>query len=88
MFEDKSPIEMKDPLHDKWYLYKTKARREVLEVPASSLKGASADCKAPFFLVVDDFCCFLSREVPTIGQDFPALAPWAGVWLEPTPPAE
>lgn len=29
---------MKDPLHDKWYLQKTKARSEVLEVPANSLK--------------------------------------------------
>lgn len=29
---------MKDPLHDKWYLQKTKARSEVLGVLANSLK--------------------------------------------------
>lgn len=38
MFEDKSPTEMKDPLHDKWYLEKTKARSEVLGVLVNSLK--------------------------------------------------
>lgn len=38
MFEDKSPIEMKDPLHDEWYLQKTKVRSEVWGVPANSIK--------------------------------------------------
>lgn len=52
MFEDKSPTEMKDSLHEKWYLQKTKARNEVLGVLANSLKRVVLTAKHQSFLLL------------------------------------